>query len=159
MSVSFRRRVCLILDIWHLCPMSSRHLVYITTAHMSLHLFHFFPSFWAPQCGLRKERMMFGTGSVPYGLRQSHDRPTRGCRPRKASLVLVSPHIAPLIIRSPQPCSIRLAPHFSPLHGYIEVLCSAAKRGGPFPHTLRRSRRTHCFYCVRFPLACHNPLP
>jgi len=119
---------------------------------------------------LRKEMMKFGTGSVPFRIdiyafmlcvcrtRQSHDGPTRhGYKPRKASLVLLSPHITRLCIRSRQPCSIRLAPHFSPLHGYVEVLCSAAKRGGPFPHTFRRSRRPHRFYCVRFPLATVPP--
>ena len=44
---------------------------------------------------------------------------------------------------------VSLSPLFSRLYGSVAVLCSAAKRGGPFPHALRRSRRPHRFYYVR----------
>src|SRR5216684_2933089 len=82
----------------------------------------------------------------------------RPMMPRKASLVLLSRTRSPYYFRS---CLGHVAsvllPLCSPLHGYVEVLCSASKRRGPFSHALRRSRRPHRFYCVCFPFATVSP--
>ena len=110
MSVSFRRRV---RSLTFRC--AQWHPVTASMIHYYRPLVPFFSILLGCLLALRKEMMTFGTRSVPYRVdcvcrtRQSYDRHTHGRWPRKASLVLLSPHIAPLITRSPQPCSIRLA--------------------------------------------------